>query len=321
MIGIGTTSRVNQAMSGNGSDMVGGRRRLRGFLWVGIAAWVVASGGAEPTSRPSELRTRARQPLASDNLTFRPTVLIRKGNSQGSGSVIASVNGETLVLTVVHVVQEPGDLTVELHRYNLGLERRNAGGTWPRVVQAEIVAQDADADVAILRIRGMVALPYVARLAEGEDEPAPGTAVTSLGIDLATNLSSWSAKVVGVARRDLKHTGQERPFLVTDRGPEHGRSGGGLFRGDGRLVGVCVGRIEQSSGRWIGIFASGESIRRLIQEQQLGAAIARSEKWHVAHNRREAPTGRTPITETQHRPLTPTKRAVEPSPPAPKPRP
>src|SRR5262245_27562216 len=107
---------------------------------------------------------RPRTPLLeSDNLTFRPTVLVRRGTSQGSGTIIASLDGQTLILTASHVIRGRGAIQVELHRYNLGMENiPGAAGQWPRQVSAETVATDAAADVAILRIRNMIALPFVA---------------------------------------------------------------------------------------------------------------------------------------------------------------
>ena len=37
--------------------------------------------------------------------------------------MIASVEGETLILTAAHVVEGAGPLWVELHRYNFGVEK------------------------------------------------------------------------------------------------------------------------------------------------------------------------------------------------------
>src|SRR5690242_12494598 len=106
----------------------------------------------------------AERPAPRDDLTFRPTVLVRNGSSQGSGTIIASTEGETLVLTASHVVEEPGSLSVELHRYNLGVEHAQSSRRWPLSFAAKVAAADVAADVAILRVRGLGALPYVARL-------------------------------------------------------------------------------------------------------------------------------------------------------------
>ena len=103
---------------------------------------------------------------AALDVTYRPTVVVRRGASQGSGTIITSVNRETLVLTAAHVVRDAGPILVELHRYNLGLEGTGrAGESWPRRVRARLAALDAASDLTIIRIEGLGALPYVARLA------------------------------------------------------------------------------------------------------------------------------------------------------------
>ena len=111
-----------------------------------------------------------------------------------------------------------------------GLERfsRIAGG-WPRTLAAEVVAADRAADLAVVRVGHLKRLPYVAGSPPGDDEPARGTVVTSVGIDLGEHLRSW----LGLRRRGrlvhLEDENEERPFVITTRPPEHGRSGGGLF--------------------------------------------------------------------------------------------
>ena len=205
--------------------------------------------------------------LEADNLTFRPTVLVRRGTSQGTGTIIASIDAETLVLTAAHVVRGTGEIKVELHRYNLGLERSSTqSGRWPRLVSAECVATDAAADIAVLRLRNMVALPYVSHLASADDEPRTTADVTSVGIDMGSKLSSWKTRLVDIFWFELNDSGNERPFLVTANIPEHGRSGGGLFDADGTLVGVCVGHAEMVQGRRMGVFSLSESVRELLEK-------------------------------------------------------
>ena len=219
--------------------------------------------------------SQGASPKLPDSLTFRPTVLLRQGITQGSGTVIASVDDETLILTAAHVVEKQESVTVELHRYNLGVEKTRSSEGWPRRVVGRVVARDASADVAVVRVKGMKALPYVAKVVMEKDEPSQGTPVISVGIDKGADLNSWSSEVRGVVRLDMDRGGGDRPFLVTTLPPEHGRSGGGLFRGaDGAIVGVCVGRVEMSQGRKVGVFASGASIRRLLRENALEGSVA-----------------------------------------------
>ena len=61
--------------------------------------------GASASRRPAARVRASGSSIASDDWTFRPTVVVRRGTSQGSGTIIASVDGETLVLTAAHVVR------------------------------------------------------------------------------------------------------------------------------------------------------------------------------------------------------------------------
>jgi S1-C subfamily serine protease len=281
----------------------GRRRRLLVLAaCAGVLAAEVLGLTAARGDEPRRIGTTpGRRPVPADDQIFRPTVLIRRGRSQGSGTVIVSEDGETLILTAAHVAKGPGPIRVELHRYNLGVEHAAVPGTWPRSLAAELVASDGHADLAVLRIARMKGLPYVARLAPGDEEPARGTVVTSVGIDQGTHLSSWRTRVLDVAWIQLEAGGPERPFLLTVKPPEHGRSGGGLFREDGDLVGVCVGRAEFYQGSRFGIFTSSASIRRLLRDFDLDAALARADA-----------RGRRPARSTRRPAITPTRTPPSP---------
>ena len=245
--------------------------------------------------------------LESDNWTFRPTVLIRRGTSQGSGTIIASLDGETLILTAAHVIRGNGPILVELHRYNLGLEHLpSSPGKWPRLVTGEQAASDPAADIAIVRVRNMISLPFVARLEVGDEEPPPNAEVTSVGIDLGTKLSSWKTRLVEVLGFELSESGTDRPFIVTARIPEHGRSGGGLFDERGRLVGVCVGHAELVKGQRRGVFSSVDNVREMLRQNELSSVIEQSEAARKARLARSQPAsrrlsrpGRSAVTPTE----------------------
>jgi len=288
----------------------GRRRRRRNppgrALAAGVAlAWLAPAVGQgigagpaprghtpAPTSAPAPAATPAKR--AADDQTFRPTVIVRDGNSQGSGTIIASVEGETLVLTAAHVVHDKKPVRVELHRYNLGVEHDLPSQGWPVRLPAEVAATDEAGDVAVVRVRGRPALPFVGTLAGGGEAAARGAVVTSVGVDGGDNLQSWPTHVLGPVSlvmspapapgvretppRSVGHRDPNgRPFLVTARAPEHGRSGGGLFAEGGRLVGVCVGRLERADEPALGLFAASEGVRRLLKAKGLDAAVARSE--------------------------------------------
>jgi len=255
---------------------------------------------------PSGLRRLRDVRLESDNWTFRPTVLVRRGTSQGSGTIIASVSRETLVATAAHVVRGKGPIVVELHRYNLGVENQpKLIGIWPRQVTAEVVGSDLSADVAVLRVREMVALPYTAKLRPASEEPVSNAGLTSVGIDLGSKLSSWGTNLVEVLWFELNESGSNPALLITSKIPEHGRSGGGLYDGKGRLVGVCVGHAELIKGKRMGIFSSVDNVRELLEAHELTSVVLRSEARRARLDQQKAATramirsSRTSVTPTE----------------------
>jgi S1-C subfamily serine protease len=267
-----------------------------------------ATTGGRKQSYAGNLR---RAPVPWDDQTYRPTVMVRRGTSQGSGTIIASVDGETLILTAAHVVKANGPIVVELHRYNLGMERQpRVPGVWPQVVDCSLAATDEAADLAIVRIRKMAALPYVARLAHDEEELLPDAIVVSIGIDQGRKLTRWNSRLLETVRFKLNDNDKSRPFLITEKIPEHGRSGGGLFLASGELVGVCVGHSELVKGKRSGVFAARESIRRLLEDGDLTDIIVRSEHRLTRLKRERFPTASSPRPRSGSD-VTPTRSDVD----------
>ncbi len=241
-----------------------------GVEWVrlGIVLWFVFPASA---SEPLD------NPVPGDDAIYRPTVMVRKGPALGTGVVIASVEGETLILTAAHVVEDPGPLYVELFRYNFGWERSRSVTGFPRKWGAKVAALDRDTDLAVLRVGGQLALPYVARIAEMADPILPGAAVTSIGFDRGERLIGFPTRIRRIDQIDIDSGGGARPFLITENPPVVGRSGGGLFQSDGSLVGVCLARAQLPRGPIVGMYSTVGNIRRLLQtDDDLIQVVARS---------------------------------------------
>ena len=236
-------------------------------LLLGPAAWMLLGLGdmGPATSSVRPVAAAPDSPRPGDDATYRPTVMIRRGRGLGTGTIIASAEDETLVLTASHVLGLEGPILVELFRYNFGVEKTQGAAGFPRIFPASIAARDAATDLAILRIRKQLAFPYVARVAPGVAAPPKGTPVTTIGFDKGEQLIGFSTKIRSVDRIDLEKGGGVRSFLVTQDPPEIGRSGGGLFKDDGSLVGVCVGRAELSKGQTYGLFTGLANIKALIR--------------------------------------------------------
>lgn len=251
-----------------------------------LAPWARGQDAGTQRRASARLPSARRNPLLAPHVLrgfFRPTVTIRKGNSRGSGTIVASTRDETLILTAAHVVADPGNLEIELQPYNYGIEkderRLTGSGPWPRLAPAEIVAADPPADVAFVRVKDIAPMPYVAHLDLNAGEPAKQEILTSIGVVGGKDLTGWRTDIYGQALIDLPlltkrgQPGDPRAFTVTIKPPEFGRSGGALFRADGDVVGVAVGRLRINEGPEIGVFASMASIRKLAAANQLETAL------------------------------------------------
>ena len=235
--------------------------------------------GSRHLAGPPRGSTVARSLLASDDWTFRPTVVVRRGPSQGSGTIIASVEGETLVLTAV--ARDP----------RVGADLRRAPPLQPRAgAHARAAGRLAAADRRRGR-RDRSPPPTWRSSASRASPPCPMSPAWRRRVasrrstrPSPRSASTWAPGSRAGPRRlvealwfELNDNRDERLFFITARAPEHGRSGGGLFLPDGELVGVCVGHTELFRGRRQGVFASRESIRQLLIDHDLTSVIARSE--------------------------------------------
>ncbi len=178
-----------------------------------------ASDAAAP--RPLEWDIRAEpEAIPATKLPTRDVrdsqCRVRRGNAQGSGTVVHRGEGWSLVLTCEHVVSAaPGDITV-----------RCDGATLPALV----VEIDKTADLAVLLVSADLPAVRVA-----ETDPADGDSVTLVGM---TSIVSRCR----VSGRDTLG-GREVLLYGTATDSDSGDSGGGVFH-EGRLCGVHCGKVE-----------------------------------------------------------------------------
>ena len=86
-----------------------------------------------------------------------------------------------------------------------------------------------------------------------------GTILNSMGCDGGKE----------VARYEVKFVEKRPPDLITElNSPRPGRSGGGLLTDEGKLVGVCWGTSDISSGDGIGYFTPISSIKKVFVENK-----------------------------------------------------
>ncbi len=187
--------------------------------------------------------------------------LIRSSKGNGSG-VIVSADG--YILTNSHVVANAGRIQVLLpqamgaaHRH-LSVLRTNG-----KLVNARIVGQDRETDIAVLKMDDAGPHPFLSfgdseRLREGQLVFAFGS---PLGLDNSVTMGIVSAKARQVKPDD------PMVYIQTDAAINPGNSGGPLVDGDGKLVGINTFIYTKSGGsEGIG-FASPSNIVQTVYEQ------------------------------------------------------
>ena len=209
------------------------------------AALVATPAGAELLGDTMQLadtmHVGTRQPAnEAESRAMAATVRIQvedaEGISTATGTVIHSHAGESLVMTCGHVFREAqgrGVITADV----------NWLGDQPRRVPGELINYDAGPlDVALVLIRPGFEIPAVP-LAPRNQVIEREQPIFSIGCDRNAPPTIRRSRIKDVAEYDgaRKYDIYGRPVL--------GRSGGGLFRPDGMLIGVCnAAAVEVDEG-------------------------------------------------------------------------
>lgn len=206
---------------------------------------------AETTRKPAVTDWRAS--------TVRIRVKDKKGLDLGSGTIIHSAVGRTLVMTCSHIFKEvKEDSVIEVDVFQ-GEKHETFVGT--------LIRYNMAADVGLISIPTSEILP-VAKVAAIEDQVKPGDLVASIGCN--------GGELPSIERN---HVTRLNPFLGSDTiectgMPVQGRSGGGLFDRSGQLVGVCFA-VDKEDKR--GFYAGLPMIHKLLDDSKLTAIYKQPE--------------------------------------------
>jgi serine protease Do/serine protease DegQ len=171
----------------------------------------------------------------------------RRSQSLGSGVIVDAENG--YVLTNNHVVGKASEISVQL------LDGR--------VLAAELVGADPEADVAVVQIpaEGLTALPMA-----DSDVLQVGDFVVAIGNPFGLGQTVTSGIVSALGRSGLGIEGYE-DFIQTDASINPGNSGGALINLRGELVGINTAIVAPGGGN-VGIgFAIPANMARALMEQ------------------------------------------------------
>ena len=192
-----------------------------------------------------------------------------KSRSFGTGTVVRSVPGETLVLTCGHLfegISRSAKTTIEFF-----------GSPPGEKLAGEVVARDRDADLSLVRVTTDKVFP-AARVASREFKAMPGVPTQSVGCDHGQAPTLRKMKITAVNR----YLGA--PTIECNNEPVEGRSGGGLFNESGELIGVCSAR-EPSERR--GIYGGVAAVHAILDRQGLASLYSKpapAGDWRLASN-------------------------------------
>jgi len=171
----------------------------------------------------------------------------KRAQSLGSGVIVDAVKG--YLLTNHHVVDGADEITVTLRDQ--------------RQFRAELLGQDSEADLALLRIQAkdLKSLPLA-----DSDQLRVGDFVVAIGSPFGLGQTVTYGIVSALGRSGLGIEGYEN-FIQTDASINPGNSGGPLVDMQGRLVGINTAILGPDKGN-VGIgFAIPSNMTRVIMEQ------------------------------------------------------
>lgn len=182
----------------------------------------------------------------------------RESQSLGSGVM---VDPSGVILTNRHVIENATDVRIAL----------SDGREYP----VDIAIEDAQTDLAVLRIRDPKGATFPAITFADSDALQVGDLVLAIGNPFGVGQTVTSGIVSGLARTGVESSDYEF-FIQTDAAINPGNSGGALVDLDGHLVGINTAIYSQSGGS-VGIgFAIPANMARLVADAGVsGGAIVR----------------------------------------------
>jgi len=182
----------------------------------------------------------------------------RESRSLGSGVIVDAAG---VILTNRHVIEGATDVRVAV-----------SDG---REFAADVVIEDAQTDLAVLRIRDPKGATFPAVTFADSDALQVGDLVLAIGNPFGVGQTVTSGIVSALARTGVESSDYEF-FIQTDAAINPGNSGGALVDLDGHLVGINTAIYSQTGGS-VGIgFAIPSNMARLVSDAGVaGGTIVR----------------------------------------------
>jgi S1-C subfamily serine protease len=193
--------------------------------------------------------------VSQQSSPFVASVRIRikdpQGISYGSGTVINSRPGDTLILTCGHLFRDLArDSLIEVDLFE---------GKRSETFVGKVVRYDLEADVGLLSIPTESAIAF-SRVARIDTNLKPGERVVSIGCSSGDFPTKQQLRVTALNR-------YRGPDNIECTGiPVQGRSGGGLFNASGEVIGVCVAADPRDRR---GLYAGLKAVQKLLDRTNL----------------------------------------------------
>ena len=172
---------------------------------------------------------------------IRSCVRLRAPRCAGSGVILSSVPGRTVIATAKHMVSDSAQpISVDVFR---------DGKT--RTYQATTATVSNTSDIALLVVVSNThPLPSVIA---GDATPAVGDGCWSVGCSGGRGVSVMRCRITSLDGGDI----------FASEYPPQGRSGGGLFNSRFELIGICSAQNKSRNDGW---YVSASKLRRLLEE-------------------------------------------------------
>ena len=237
-----------------------------------------------------------------EELAMQATVRLKiddpEGTSYATGTIIHAFENEALVLTCGHVFRDSdgkGEISAEYGF--LENQIRNTVG--------ELIFYDADArDIGLVAIKTDGSVKPVSVAAANQPITA-SQSIFSIGCDHGERPTIRRSEII----RQAKYDGVKKTEIVGR--PVNGRSGGGLFTADGKLIGVCNAAVvdvdegvyvaldtihwQFEQARLAHLFSPGKATRQVASNDR--AFVKADMQVRLARNFNDIPV-RSPLSKT-----------------------
>ncbi|MEX0585531.1 MAG: trypsin-like peptidase domain-containing protein, partial [Pirellulales bacterium] len=209
---------------------------------------MAARGNDDQLASAAVAHVSTDDPMAA---SVRIRAQINGQTSLGSGTIVHSQPGRTLIITCGHIFRDHNDTTkVEVDLFE--------GGKAETYV-ATIIDTDLEADVGVISIPTHSVVSNTP-LAPPSLQLARGEQVQCIGCSSGNNPTSQPLQITEVNKYD-------GPDNIECTGtPVQGRSGGGLFNSNHQLVGVCIAAVTDAP---LGVYAHVFAVHSLLERNGL----------------------------------------------------